>query len=116
MQYVQYINDQGIVTVKLGRGKVNAINETVIDEMANCLKALADDAEVSAIILTGTGKFFTFGFDIPEFLSYPKESFIRYLTKFTDFYTYLFVYPKPVVAALNGHIRSNVESLMFSDH
>ena len=103
MQYVKYINAQGIVTVTLSRGKVNALNETVIDEMADCLKELADNAEVRAVILTGIGKFFTFGFDIPEFLSYSKESFIRYLTKFTDFYTYLFLYPKPVVAALNGH-------------
>ncbi len=103
MQYVQYVNDRGIVTVKLSRGKVNAINETVVDEMTGCLQDLAGDAGVKAVILTGTGKFFTFGFDIPEFLSYPKESFIRYLTKFTDLYAYLFLYPKPVIAALNGH-------------
>ena len=103
MQYVDYKNDQGIVTVKLARGKVNAINETVADEMTGCLKELAGDAKAKAVILTGTGKFFTFGFDIPEFLGYPKESFIRYLTKFTDLYAYLFLYPKPVIAALNGH-------------
>jgi enoyl-CoA hydratase/carnithine racemase len=103
MQYLQSTDDQGIVTVTLSRGKVNALNEAVIDEMAGCFKELAVDAGVRAVILTGTGKFFTFGFDIPEFLSYPKESFIRYLTKFTDFCTYLFLYPKPVIAALNGH-------------
>lgn len=103
MQYVQYVNDQGIVTVKLSRGKVNALNETVVDEITDCLQELAGDAGVKAVILTGTGKFFTFGFDIPEFLSYLKESFIRYLTKFTDLYAYLFLYPKPVIAALNGH-------------
>jgi len=103
MQYVHYINDRGIVAVKLSRGKVNALNETVVDEMTGCLKELTGDAGVKAVILTGTGKFFTFGFDIPEFLSYPKESFIRYLTKFTDLYAYLFMFPKPVVAALNGH-------------
>jgi enoyl-CoA hydratase/carnithine racemase len=103
MEYIHSINDQGIVTVRLSRGKVNALNETVVDEMTGHFKELAADAGVRAIILTGTGKFFTFGFDIPEFLSYPRESFIRYLTKFTDLYTYLFLYPKPVVAALNGH-------------
>lgn len=103
MQYLHSINDQGIVTVTLSMGKVNALNETVIDEMTGYFKELAADAGVRAVILTGTGKFFTFGFDIPEFLSYPKESFIRYLTKFTDFYTYLFLYLKPVIAALNGH-------------
>jgi enoyl-CoA hydratase/carnithine racemase len=53
--------------------------------------------------LTGEGKFFTFGFDIPEFLSYTKEAFVRYLTKFTGLYTDIFLYSKPVVAALNGH-------------
>ena len=31
------------------------------------------------------------------------EPLSRFLTKFTDLYTYLFTYPKPVVAALNGH-------------
>jgi len=74
MQYVHSINDQGIVTVRLSRGKVNALNETVIDEMTGYFKELAVDAGVRAVILTGTGNFFTFGFDIPEFLSYPKES------------------------------------------
>jgi 3,2-trans-enoyl-CoA isomerase len=75
----------------------------VIDEMADCFGMLADDHEVKAVIITGAGKFFSFGFDIPEFLRYTKVDFVRYLTKFTDFYTFLFLYPKPVVAALNGH-------------
>ncbi|MBM4271770.1 MAG: enoyl-CoA hydratase/isomerase family protein, partial [Deltaproteobacteria bacterium] len=102
MQYVRCKSEQGIATVVLRRGKVNAINEAVIDELHDCFRSIADDAEVRAVILTGEGKFFSFGFDIPEFLDYPKDSFIRYLTKFTDFYTYLFMYPKPVIAALNG--------------
>jgi 3,2-trans-enoyl-CoA isomerase len=103
MQFHQLRKDEGIATVTLGRGKVNAINEYVIDEMTGCFGMLAEDHEVKAVILTGAGKFFSFGFDIPEFLGYPKEDFVRYLTKFTDFYTSLFLYPKPVVAALNGH-------------
>ncbi len=103
MQFIQLRKDEGIATVALSRGKVNAINEAVIEEMTDCFKALADDSGVKAIILTGAGKFFSFGFDIPEFLDYPKEAFVRYLTKFTGFYTALFLHPKPVVAALNGH-------------
>lgn len=103
MQFLQVSKDKGIATVALGRGKVNAINEYVVDEMAGCFGNLADDHEVKAVIITGTGKFFSFGFDIPEFLNYPKDDFVRYLTKFTNFTTSLFLYPKPVVAALNGH-------------
>lgn len=103
MQYVRCKIEQEIATVVLSRGKVNAINEAVIDELHDCFRSIAGDTEVRAVILTAEGKFFSFGFDIPEFLNYPKESFIRYLTKFTDFYTYLFMFPKPVIAALNGH-------------
>lgn len=95
--------EEGIARVELARGKVNAINEAVVDEMDACFRGLAADPAVKAVILTGRGKFFTFGFDIPEFLNYSKGDFIRYLTKFTGLYTALFVFPKPLVAALNGH-------------
>ena len=36
-------------------------------------------------------------------MSYSKDDFIRYLKKFANFYSYLFLFPKPVIAALNGH-------------
>ena len=95
--------DRGIATVTLSRGKVNALNDAFVQELDECFKQLRTDPEVKAVVLTGQGKFFSFGFDIPEFLSYPKEAFIRYLMKFTSFYTELFLFEKPVVAALNGH-------------
>lgn len=103
MDFANLTTNEGIARVALSRGKVNAINEKVVDELTDCFRALSYDPAVKAIILTGEGKFFTFGFDIPEFLSYPKEAFVRYLTKFTNLYTDIFLYPKPVVAALNGH-------------
>jgi Delta3-Delta2-enoyl-CoA isomerase len=103
MEYIRAEKEGSIARVIIARGKVNALNEKVVDEMAGAFKALAGDPGVRAVILTGQGKFFTFGFDIPEFLGYPREDFLRYLTKFTDLYTYLFLYPKPVIAALNGH-------------
>jgi len=103
MEHLELSKDGPIATVTLNRGKVNAINERVVEELSDVFHELADDPDVRAIILTGKGHFFTFGFDIPEFLGYMKDDFIRYLKKFTDFYTYLFVYGKPVVAALNGH-------------
>lgn len=92
-----------IAEVALERGKVNALTEAVVEELAARLGELAEAPEVGAVILTGRGKFFSFGFDIPELLAYTKDEFIRYLTKFTGAYRRLWEYPKPVVAALNGH-------------
>ena len=92
-----------VATLTLGRGKVNALNGAVVDELRAALEALEGEPGVRAVILTGAGKFFSFGFDIPEFLSYTRERFADFLTRFTGLYTYLFLYPKPVVAAINGH-------------
>ncbi len=103
MQFLEVSREHGIATVMLSRGKVNALNEPFIDELTACFRDLAVDPAVRAVILTGKGKFFTYGFDIPEFLEYGREDFLRYLTKFTRFYGDLFLLPKPVVAALNGH-------------
>lgn len=103
MDFVRVEKTDGIAKVILSRGKVNAINEFVIDELTACFKELADDTQTKAVIISGQGKFFTYGFDIPEFLNYKKEDFLRYLTKFTDFYGDVFLFPKPVIAALNGH-------------
>ncbi|MBF0118127.1 MAG: enoyl-CoA hydratase/isomerase family protein [Desulfobacterales bacterium] len=103
MDFIEVHKNKEIATLILKRGKVNALNGKVVDEINELLKTLEDDPEVRGIIITGAGKFFSFGFDIPEFLSFTKMEFTEYLIKFTDLYSYIFIYPKPVVAALNGH-------------
>jgi len=103
MSFVSIEKHDGVATVVLQRGKVNAVNESVVDELAECFASLANDTETKAVIFTGHGKFFTFGFDIPEFLNYSPKAFVRYLNKFTGLYASLFLFPKPVIAALNGH-------------
>jgi Delta3-Delta2-enoyl-CoA isomerase len=103
MDFVDLSTNNGIAEARLKRGRVNALNEQVVEEIADCFQNLSADPGVRAVILTGDGPFFSFGFDIPEFLSYSRESFSRFLKKFTGLYTYLFTYPKPLVAALNGH-------------
>lgn len=102
----KYIDTQikdGIASLVLSRGKVNAINQAVVDEIHSSLLSLQNDSKVKAIILTGKGKFFSFGFDIPEFLPCSKQEFANYLHSFTDLYSYMFLYPKPIIAAINGH-------------
>jgi enoyl-CoA hydratase/carnithine racemase len=103
MEYVHLTVDDGIATVTLDRPKVNAINEQVVLELRNVFRELVLDARVKAVILTGRGSFFSFGFDIPEFMDYPKDEFRRFIMSFSELVQRIFVFPKPVVAALNGH-------------
>lgn len=103
MNFIRLSINENIATVILSRPKVNALNEPLVDELNECFQKLANDPGVKSVILTGEGSFFSFGLDVPEFLSYSKESFTKFLNKFTDLYASIFLFPKPVVAALNGH-------------
>ena len=103
MEDVDLNIQEGIGFLVLNRGKVNALIGSLVEEIKNALVSFESNPAINAVILTGQGKFFCYGFDIPEFLSYTKAEFTDYLISFTDLYTYLFTYPKPVVAALNGH-------------
>ncbi|MGZ0656682.1 enoyl-CoA hydratase/isomerase family protein [Coraliomargarita sp. W4R72] len=103
MDFISINKNAGVATITLNRGKVNAFNEAMVEQLQAAFIALQADAAVQAVILTGQGKFFSFGFDIPEFLPYTPQEFTHYLTKFTDLYRSIFLFPKPVLAALNGH-------------
>lgn len=92
-----------ILTLRLARGKVNAINATMVAELGKQLDTIEAEPEIKTVVFTGQGKFFSFGFDIPELLTYERPAFYAFLTAFTSLCTRLFLFPKPVVAALNGH-------------
>ncbi len=103
MSFINRTTDKGMTTLELDRGKVKASNETLLDELAEEMEALKSDDGTDSIIITGEGKFFSFGFDIPEFYPYSRVDFTKYISKFIGLLTDIFLYPKPVIAALNGH-------------
>lgn len=103
MHGVSMIKENGIATLLLTRGKVNALNESLIEQLHTDLIKLEKDETIRVILLKGEGKFFSFGFDVPELLAYPRDEFEEFLRKFTDLYRYLFLYPKPTIAVINGH-------------
>lgn len=103
MNHLELDHAGGVAVVEMGRGKVNAIEQTMVMELRSLLDRLRDDAETHSLVLTGRGKFFSFGFDVPHLYDLSKEEFAVFLTAFTDLYTALYMFPKPVVAAVNGH-------------
>ena len=67
MSHVRLTIKEGIAEARLERGKVNALNEQLVDELSQCFHDLAAFSAVRGTLLTGSGEFFSFGFDIPEF-------------------------------------------------
>jgi len=103
LSYVTVQRDDDLAMVVLDRGKVNAIDEQVVEELDDALDGVEKAEGVRSVVLTASGKFFSFGFDIPAFMDHTPESFTRFLESFTELYTRVYMFPRPVVAALNGH-------------
>jgi enoyl-CoA hydratase len=103
MKYVGLTVSGRLATVTLKRPKVNAINEEMVAELHSAFREAESDGSVRAVILTGSGSFFSFGFDIPGFMDVPKDEFQIFVTAFSGLVRYIFSFPKPVVAGLNGH-------------
>ena len=92
-----------IATITISRPKVNALNDALVNELRSSFFSLQNNDYVSTIVLTGKGSFFSFGFDVPGFMPYPKSSFEQYVNKYSELVKTIFMYPKPVIAAIGGH-------------
>ena len=103
MKHLKVSHAGNIAVLTLKRGKVNAFNGPFVEDFRMALDELAEDESVRALVLTGHGGFFSFGLDVPELYDLSREDFARFLHAFTDVYARIYIYPKPVVAALNGH-------------
>lgn len=95
--------DMGRVRVlRLARGKGNALN---IDFL-KAIDAALDDLEKSpprAAVITGQGSVFGAGVDLPELLS-GGEAYVReFMPLLVKVFEHLATFPKPMVAAVNGH-------------
>lgn len=92
-----------LAVITMTRGKVNAINPEFVRDLNALLDHLEDRPEIRALVLTGRGKFFSFGLDIPELYDYSPEAMTSFIQSFCRLYRRLFLFPKPLIAAINGH-------------
>jgi enoyl-CoA hydratase/carnithine racemase len=94
--------EESYAVITLNRPPANAISETLVHELNAALGEFVDDDSVRALIITGAGeKIFCAGADLGSAFSGGNvDVFIRFgnsvLRKIER-------YPKPVIAAMNGH-------------
>lgn len=79
--------------------KKNALTGAMYTAMAAALDGAASDSAVRAVIITGSGDFFTSGNDLQDFLSHATGDKDRPAFRFMRALTGL---DKPVIAAVNG--------------
>jgi len=105
-QTITYAKSEQVATITLNRPeKKNAIDGMVGEELIDCLNRCNEDADVRAIILTGSGKIFCSGGDLesyPEFSDRPTMRIKRLLDAALPAVSEINRIGKPVIAAVNG--------------
>ncbi|MFN7953864.1 MAG: crotonase/enoyl-CoA hydratase family protein [bacterium] len=97
---VRYELADGIAAITMDDGKANLMTETMIAALHEALDhARADDA---VVLLTGRERTFSGGYDRGMFGRSPEEV-MRTLRAGAELVWRLFGFPRPVVAACNGH-------------
>lgn len=98
---VQLRAENGILTITLNRPKANAIDVPTSQALYAAFETLQNDAGLRVAILTGTGRFFSAGWDLnaasngEAITAYHGSGGFAGLTEF-------FSLSKPVIAAVNG--------------
>jgi enoyl-CoA hydratase/carnithine racemase len=94
--------DGGVRVLTLDRPPANAIDETLLVDLGDALRAAREDDAVRAVVLTGAGKFVSAGFDL---VAPPRDvaEAHRIRELYRETHADLFAFPKPTVALMHGH-------------
>jgi enoyl-CoA hydratase len=91
-----------IAVLSLDDGKANTVLVAEFDGLARALEELkASDA--SAVVLTGRPGYFSAGLNLKVMPTLSHPELQKLITRFGEVVLDLFVFPKPVVAAVTGH-------------
>ncbi len=108
MEYkaIELIREEGIAFIYLNRPKVlNALNETMKNELIHALKETEEDDNIRVMILNGRGRGFCAGADLNRLVEV-QESDKDHRKKLRfgslDLPRAFIQYPKPIIAAING--------------
>ncbi len=104
MEGIRYERLDQILVVRMARGKANALNISMVEELNNAVdRAVGDPSIRGVVLLSDCPGFFCGGFDVSEVFSYDRDSMTLFSARFIDLYEGLYLLPKPVVAAISGH-------------
>ena len=99
---IQRENRDRVAIVRFTHGKANAIDLDFLHQFRGTLEDLKEST-IESVVLVGTGSIFSAGIDLRQLLAGGSEYIKTLVPAFSGALEQLFFFPKPVVAAINGH-------------
>lgn len=112
------IDDSGICVLSINRpDKMNALNNTVFEELDEAVSQIKTDSAVKALIITGTGeKAFVAGADIKELSTLKEEEAVKLSSRGQRVFQAIEDLEIPVIAAVNGFALGGGLELAMACH
>jgi len=89
--------DDGVELIRFNRPPMNALSAELLGELAGHVETLAADADLKAVVLTGSEKVFAAGAEISQLQGHPPL-----IENFRRAFDGLAAIPRPVIAAVSG--------------
>jgi len=108
------LEQRGNVTImRLARGKGNALNLGLLAAAETTLAEI-ERSPARAVVVTGQGSVFGAGVDLAELLAGGADYLREFLPRMVRVFAQLATFPKPMVAAVNGHAIAGGAILMLA--
>lgn len=107
--------NERVVTLTLNRPEArNALNNILLEQIAEALESVQHDQTVGAVVITGNERFFAAGADLKEMASRDMPATLN--DPRPQLWARIERFPKPLLAAVNGYaLGAGCELAMLSD-
>lgn len=97
------VSDQnGMAILRMAHGKANAMSTELCAALTVRFEEL-ETASARAVVITGQGRIFSAGVDLVRLLDGGVDYVQEFLPALSTMFATVYRFPKPVVAAINGH-------------
>lgn len=103
MDYIRTKKEDHILHVLLDRGKSNAMDLKLVNELIDTLEEAGQDPSVEGVVLSGKEGFFSSGLDLITLFAYNEEEMREFWSRFMILLQQFVSFSKPTVAAITGH-------------
>ena len=94
----------GVRILRMQGGAENRFNRDFVAALDEALDRIEADPAAGAVIFTGANeKYFSNGLDLSWLLTQPREAMAPFLIDLNRFLRRALLFPRPTVAAINGH-------------